>query len=383
MEEGIKTIPYSRQWIDEVDIESVSTILLDDYITQGPTIDLFEKAVCDYVGAKYAVAFSSGTAALHGAMVAAGIKTGDEIVTSPITFVASSNAAVYVGGIPRFSDIDPTTYCINCDTITEKISRKTKAIIPVDYAGFPVDVRSIKCQIDDDVVLIEDAAHAFGGSRNGKRIGLEADMTMFSFHPVKSITTGEGGMIVTNNEEYAETLRIFRTHGITRDREVLTRDDGPWYYEMQSLGFNYRLTDIHAALGLSQLQKLDLFIDKRNKIASIYNNAFKEVRDLIVPPIVPDSSVHAYHLYPLLLDPKISRHEFFLNLKEKGIHSQVHYIPVHLQPFYQNHYGYQEGDFPFAEDFYRREISIPIFPKMESDECEYVISSIYDILQNQ
>lgn len=252
----MKIIPYGKQWIDEEDIAAVVDVLKGDWLTQGPNVEKFEKAVADYIGVKYAVAFNSGTAALHAAMFAAGVREGDEIITSPITFVATSNSAVYLGATPVFVDIDLKTYCIDTQLIEEKITPKTKVIAPVDLAGYPVDMRPImELARKYDLVIIEDAAHALGAKRYGKMVGQEADMTMFSFHPVKHITTGEGGIIVTNSMEYAEKMRLFRTHGITKKPEFLVKNDGPWYYEMHELGFNYRITDFQCALGLSQLKK--------------------------------------------------------------------------------------------------------------------------------
>jgi len=373
----VNNIPYGRQWIDEEDISAVAEVLGSDWLTQGPDIEEFEKAIANYVGVKYVVTFSSGTSALHGAMFAAGIGPGDEIITSPITFVATSNSAIYLGARPRFVDIDLNTYCIDTSRIEEAITENTKVIAPVDLAGYPVDIESVmEIAGRHNLVVVEDSAHALGAKRNGKMVGTEADMSMFSFHPVKHITTGEGGIIATNNEDYYKRMKIFVTHGITKDPALLQKNDGPWYYEMQELGFNYRLTDFQCALGLSQLKKIESFLDRRNEIASMYDEAFKDVEGLVIPP-KPEQhgSRHAYHLYPILLT-KTDRKEAYIKLREMGIFAQVHYIPVHLQPYYSKNYGFKTGDYPNAEYYYEHELSIPMYPRMTDEEVNYVIESI-------
>lgn len=371
-------IPYGRQWIDEKDIEEVVKVLESDWLTQGPQIEKFEEEIASYVGAKYAVAFNSGTSALHGAMFAAGVTKDNEIISSPITFVASTNAGIYLGAKPIFADIDNRTYCIDISKIEENITTKTKVIVPVDYAGYPVDIEKInEIAKKYNLVVIEDAAHALGAQRNGEKVGTQADMTMFSFHPVKHITTGEGGIITTNNEEYYEKLKIFRSHGITKDETKLTRNDGPWYYEMQYLGYNYRITDIQCALGRSQLRKLESFIERRIEIAKKYDEAFKDNSNIQLPP-KSENTRHVYHLYPILV-PKEKRSYIFNKLREKNIFAQVHYIPVHTQPYYITNYGYKYGDYPNAEEFYEREISIPIYPKLTNEEQEYVIKTLNEL----
>jgi len=377
----MKIIPYGSQWIDEEDIDAVFSVLRGDWLTQGPMVNRFEEALAAYVDSKYAVAFNSGTSALHGAMFAAGVSKGDEIITTPITFLATVNSFVHLGGIPVFVDIDPTTYCIDTQLIEDAITSQTKVIAPVDMAGYPVDMRKIRSIAKKyDLVVIDDAAHALGARRYGKIVGQEADMTMFSFHPVKHITTGEGGMIVTDNEEYAERLRMFRNHGITRDPNQFSSNDGPWYYEMHYLGFNYRITDIQCALGLSQLKKLENFIKRRNQIADAYDSAFQDLPRIITPPRPPwPDSRHAFHLYPIQLIGN-ERRDVLVKLKEKGILTQVHYIPVHYQPFYKEKFGFQRGQFPHAENYYNHELSLPIFPKMNNQDVETVISSIFNIL---
>ena len=373
----MNSIPYGKQWIDEDDISAVVKVLGSDWLTQGPDIEEFENTIANYVGSKYAVAFSSGTSALHGAMFAAGINSGDEIITSPITFVATSNSAIYLGARPGFVDIDLNTYCIDTAKIEEAITENTKVIAPVDLAGYPVDIQAVmEIARKHKLIVVEDSAHALGAKRNGKMVGTEADMSMFSFHPVKHITTGEGGIIATNNEDYYKRMKIFVTHGITKDPALLQKNDGPWYYEMQELGFNYRLTDFQCALGLSQLKKIESFLDRRNEIASMYDEAFKDVEGLVIPP-KPEQhgSRHAYHLYPILLT-KTDRKDAYVKLREMGIFAQVHYIPVHLQPYYSKNYGFKKGDYPNAEYYYEHELSIPMYPRMTNEEVNYVIESI-------
>ncbi|MDG6249241.1 UDP-4-amino-4,6-dideoxy-N-acetyl-beta-L-altrosamine transaminase [Methanocalculus sp.] len=372
-------IPYGRQWLDEDDIQAVVNVLKSDWITQGPKIEEFERAVADYIGVKHAVAFNSGTSALHAAMYVAGVRHGDEVITSPITFVATPNSAVYCGGKPVFTDIDPDTICMSIDQIEDAITKTTKVIAAVDMAGYPVDMRKIN-EITEkhDLIIIEDAAHALGSERYGTKVGVEADMTMFSFHPVKHITTGEGGMIVTDNETFAEKLRLFRSHGITKDPHVLTRIDGPWYYEMHVLGFNYRITDLQCALGLSQFKKLEKFLSRRCEIAGAYDKAFQDIPNILIPPRPPwSNSRHAFHLYPVRCTG-CDRKELMLNLRERGILTQVHYIPVHLQPFYMTNFGYGRGDYPHAEKFYEQELSLPMFPRMTDEDVNRVIDAVCD-----
>ena len=379
----MKTIPYGSQWVDADDIDAVCTVLKGDRLTQGPMIERFEEEIARYVGTRYAVAFNSGTSALHGAMYAAGVSPKDEVVTSPITFVATPNSAVYLGARPVFADIDMRTYCIDTDLARVALTDKTKVIAPVDMAGYPVDLPAITdMAADHDLVVVEDAAHALGAMRNGVLVGSEADMTMFSFHPVKHITTGEGGIITTNREDFAESLRLFRSHGITKDPRRLLKNDGPWYYEMQELGYNYRITDIQCALGLSQMKKLERFIARRNEIAMIYNDAFKNIPNILPPPLAgAPRSRHAYHLYPIRVPGK-DRKEIFLKLHEQGILCQVHYIPVHLQPYYRDTFGYHEGDYPVAEEYYQTEISLPLFPKMTDDDVNTVINAVQNVIGN-
>lgn len=371
-------IPYAKQWIDEEDIAYVSEVLRGDWLTQGPTIDLFEEEIARYTDSKYCVAFNSGTAALHAAMFAAGVQEGDEVITAPVTFVATSNSAIYLRARPVFVDIDWKTYCIDVSKIESAITEKTRVIAPIDYAGYPVNIEPIlEMAHKKGIVVVEDAAHALGAKRNGKPVGSQSDMTMFSFHPVKHITTGEGGVITTNSEDYYKKMKIFRTHGITKDPGLLVcKDEGPWYYEMQCLGYNYRITDFQCALGISQLKKLPDSLQRRNQIALKYHRAFRSFPEMILPPLPEESnSSHAYHLFPVLFTGKERKH-VFTELKKKGIHAQVHYLPVHLQPYYVNNFGFKKGDFPVSEAFYEKEISIPMFPALSDSEIEYVIEVI-------
>lgn len=375
------TIPYGRQWIDDDDIKAVIEVLRSDWITQGPKIQEFEERIAEYVGAECVVAFNSGTSALHGAMYAAGISPGDEVITSPITFVATSNSVIYQGGRPTFVDIESKTGCIDCSLIEKTINTSTKVIAPVDFAGYPVDLEPIREIADDhSCIIIEDAAHALGAIRNGVKVGSEADMTMFSFHPVKHITTGEGGIITTNNREYAEAMRRFRSHGIVKDPSLMRENHGPWYYEMQDIGFNYRITDIQCALGISQMNRIEEFIRRRNEIADRYDRLFQDIPGLVLPPRPDKTSRHAFHLYPVCITGA-DRRLLFQKLRTKGIFCQVHYIPVHLQPYYQDIFGYSHGDFPIAERFYQTEISLPMYPALRDDEQDFVAKLVIECIR--
>ncbi|CAI8714902.1 UDP-4-amino-4,6-dideoxy-N-acetyl-beta-L-altrosamine transaminase [Bacillus pseudomycoides] len=375
-------LPYGKQSIDEDDIQAVINVLKSDFITTGPTIKQFENQVAAYVGAKYAVAFSSGTAALHGACFAAGISNDDEVITTSMTFAASSNCVLYQGGVPVFTDIKSDTYNIDPNLIKDKITNKTKAIIPVHFTGQPVELEKIsKIAQEYNLTVIEDAAHALGATYKKKKIGSISDMTMFSFHPVKHITTGEGGIITTNNEDYYQKLLQFRTHGITRNPNNLTENHGPWYYEMQFLGYNYRMTDIQAALGLSQLQKLDSFIAKRKQYVSMYNMALKDLPEVILPKQLDhvDSSWHLYIIQLNLPMLKVDRKEIFQALQQENIGVNVHYIPIHLQPYYQK-LGYQKGICPNAEKLYESIITLPLFSEMSEQDANDVIQAVKKVI---
>lgn len=374
-------LPYGSQWIDNNDIEAVIMSLKSDWITTGPAIDRFEKELSDYVGSRYAVAFSNGTAALHAACFAAGITEGDEVITSPLTFVASSNCVLYTGAKPIFSDVDPKTYNICPASVNALITDRTKAIIPIDFTGQPANYVELKrIAHEKSLVIIEDAAHALGAKFNGESVGSFNDMTMFSFHPVKHITTGEGGAIATNNPVYYEKLKMFRAHGITRDEGKLEQERQPWEYEMQFLGYNYRLTDIQAALGNRQLKKLDHFVKIRKDYARRYDNAFENMEG-VVTPFQAKGSQSSWHLYVLRLKGRFAklRKEIFEALKAENIGVNVHYMPVHTQPYYQR-LGYKAGSCPIAEEIYEQIITLPLFPKMKLSDVDDVIDAVRKVL---
>lgn len=370
-------IPYGRQTIDDNDIQAVLDVLKSDYLTTGPKVAEFEKKVADYVGVKYAVAVNSGTAALHIACLAAGIKEGDEVITSPITFAASANCVLYCGGTPVFADIDAETYNISPKQIQEKITSNTKAIIPVHYTGQPCDMEAIQAIARKyNLLVIEDAAHALGAEYKGKKIGSISDMTCFSFHPVKPVTTGEGGMVVTNNEKLYKKLLLFRSHGITRDDNLMTENQGDWYYQQLELGYNYRITDISCALGISQMDKIDDFIKRRREIAKRYDEAFKDVKGIKIPKQI-EGATSGWHLYMIQVD---DRKKIFDKLRKTGIGVNVHYIPVYKHPYYQNN-GYERCCCPVAESYYSRAISLPIFPGLTNEQQQYVIGEVIKSLE--
>lgn len=367
-------IPYGRQKIDDEDIAEVVKVLKSDYLTTGPVIKKFEDRVAEYTNTKYAVAVSNGTAALHVACMAAGISKGDEVITPPITFAASSNCVLYCGGTPVFADIDEHTYNIDPIDIENKITDRTKAIIPVHFAGQPCDMKAIhKIAEKYNLIVIEDGAHALGASYGVNKIGGLSHMTTFSFHPVKPITTGEGGMILTNDEDLYKRLMLFRSHGITRDEKQLIGNDGAWYYEQLELGYNYRITDIQCALGLSQMNKLDAFIDRRRDIARKYDEAFKDESDIIIPTQATECH-SGWHLYVIQVPAK-KRKDIFDKLRSVGIGVNVHYRPVYMNPYYQQH-GYKDIHCEKAEELYKRIISLPIHPGLTDDEQDYVIEQV-------
>ena len=387
-----KYLPYGHQWIDDEDIASAVRVLKSDWITQGSKIKEFEEAIGKYVGAKYAVALSSGTAALHSACFAAGISKGDEVITTPITFVASSNCILYMGGKPIFADIKEDTYNIDPEEIEGKITNRTKAIIPVDFAGQSADLDKIhKIAQKHNLIVIEDATHALGAEYKTNQKWVKAgscihsDMAIFSFHPVKPITTGEGGMVVTDNKEYYEKLLMFRTHGMTKESSKFKVQSskliGNWYYEMQELGFNYRLTDFQCVLGISQLRKLDKFIQRRREIVKRYNEAFKNIDEIITPYEKPEvkSGWHIYVIRLSLDKLKATRREIFEALRAENIGVQVHYIPVYYHPYYKK-LGYQKGICPKAEKYYEEAITLPVFPAMKDEDIEDVIKGLKKVI---
>ncbi|MGN0513857.1 MAG: UDP-4-amino-4,6-dideoxy-N-acetyl-beta-L-altrosamine transaminase [Lachnospiraceae bacterium] len=372
-------IPYGRQCIDEQDIEEVVKVLKSDFLTTGPKIAEFEKKFAEYVGAEYAVAVSNGTAALHVACMAAGIGEGDEVITTPITFAASSNCVLYCGGKTVFADIDPVTYNIDPDDIERKITDRTKAIIAVHFTGQPCDMDRIhEIAQKHNLIVIEDAAHAVGAEYKGKKVGSISDMTTFSFHPVKHITTGEGGMITTNDKELYKRLLLGRTHGITRDASMLIENHGPWYYEQLDLGYNYRITDFQAALGISQLSKIEQFLKRRYEIADRYNKAFEKVEAITVPQQMNEVK-SAWHLYIIQVAAE-KRLEIFNKLREAGIGVNVHYIPVYTFPYYRQN-GYLDTICPNAEELYTHIISLPIFYSLTDEEQDYVIEKVKELVK--
>ena len=375
-------LPYGKQYIDNSDIEAVVGVLKSNYITCGPKIEEFENAVAEFVGAKYSVAVNSGTAALHAACFAAGIGAGDEVITTPMTFAASANCVLYMGAKPVFADIDPNTYNINPQEIEKIITSRTKAIIPVDFTGQPVELDTIKkIAQKHNLMVIEDAAHALGSEYNGKKVGSISDLTEFSFHPVKHITTGEGGMVTTNDAKLYERLKMFRTHGITRDSNKMFENHGAWYYEMQELGFNYRITDMQAALGTSQLKKLERFIQRRQAIIQRYNKEFLNIEE-ITTPYQKEGCNSAWHLYIIRLKLeklKVDRKQIFDALKGENIGVNVHYIPIHYFPYYKK-LGYQKGLCPNAEKLYEEIITIPLFPSMEDKDVDDVIKAVKKVI---
>jgi perosamine synthetase len=372
-------IPYGRQSIDDDDIAAVVEVLRGDWLTQGPAVAAFEEACAAACGAPHAVAFSSGTAALHAACHAAGLGPGDEVLTSGMTFAASANCAAYVGATPTFADIDPATGNVSVATVAAAITEHTRAVVPVDFAGLPAPVAEIRAALGPRVVVIEDAAHALGAHRPDGPVGdgAHADMTMFSFHPVKSVTAGEGGIITTRDEGLRDALREFRSHGMTRE---LAAPDGGWSMEQRTLGFNYRLTDIQSALGRSQLAKLERYVAARNAIADRYRAELAELDAIELPPAAPPGARHAYHLFAIHCRAGAdARRRLYDGLRERGILAQVHYLPPYLHPWYRDTYGYGPGLCPAAEDYYAGCLSLPCFPGLTEPEQDQVIAAVREL----
>ena len=419
----MEIIPYGKQYIDQDDIDAVIEVLNSDWLTQGPKVKEFEDNVARYHHCKYAVAFCNGTAALHASYYVSTkfpFGKGDkriedlniftsyrnpsekeylsfkkqywEFITTPITFVATANAGLYCGGSQKFVDIDLKTYCIDIEKIEDEITDLTRVITAVSYAGYPVDIKAIKSLPkvkNNNICIIHDACHAIGARRNGQGIVDFADMTVLSFHPVKHITTGEGGMVITNNKEYYDKLILFRNHGITKNQKLfVNKADGGWYYEMQELGYNYRLTDIQSALGISQMKKLDLFLYRRNQIAQIYQNELQIFQWMELPPtfnkdwlekneykdlIIKPKNLHAYHLFPIKLDARVDKKNFFNYMYDNGIGVQVHYIPIHLQPSYSKYYNqFSKAHYENSKLFYESEISLPMYFNLENSKVQKV-----------
>jgi len=369
-----RLIPYGHQCIDEDDIQAVVDVLRSDWITTGPAVEAFERRVAEFVGAEYGVAVSSGTAALHTAVFATGLKPGDEVIVPAMTFAATANAVVFQGATPIFCDVDAETLLIAPDLVEAKVSARTKAIIAVDYAGQPCDYDALREIADKNkLILIADACHSLGASYRGRKVGTLADLTVFSFHPVKHITTGEGGMVVTDELQYQRRMVMFRNHGITTDYRQRA-EKGSWFYEMVDLGYNYRITDFQCALGMSQLKKLPGWIKRRKEIASRYDKAFKNL-GLVEPLVVTSNVSHVYHLYIVKLQ-NIERDKVFNFLREAGVGVNVHYIPVYLHPFYRERFDTNRGMCPVAEAAYEQILSLPVFPAMADEDVDIVISAV-------
>lgn len=384
-------ISYGKQSIDQSDIDALIEVLESDWLTQGPAVEKFENDLNNYFGSKYCCAVSNGTAALHLVGLALGWEPGDIIITTPITFLATVNCIVYSGAIPDFVDIDTKTYTLEPNQLEEKIKyyhlngKKVKAVIGVDFAGHPCDWKTLREIADKyEIQLINDNCHALGASYyNDKKYAVKyADVVTQSYHPVKHITTGEGGSIITNKSLIDNKVKLLRTHGMEKNNNQLKNNEDPWYYEMHIPGYNYRVTDLQCALGSSQLKKLSKFVYARQQIASRYDKAFSNINSLIIPQS-QDNILHAYHLYPLQIDFQrigLSKSELFKKMKEFGINLQVHYIPVHLQPFYSKMYGFEKGDFPISEEFYEKEVSLPIYPNLKEGDVSKVINSLLELV---
>lgn len=375
---------YGHQYLDQADYEAVLDVLKSDFLTCGPKINELEQKLCEMTGAKYAVVCSNGTAALHIAAMAAGIGKGDELITTPITFAASANCALYCGGRPVFADINENTYNIDPASVEAHITPKTKAVVAVDYTGQAVELDRLKeiCK-KHNLALIEDGAHSIGTKYKGTPIGGIADMTTFSFHPVKTVTGGEGGAVLTNSDEYYKRLLLYRSHGITRDPSLLEKEiDGPWYYEQIALGYNYRMTDIQAGLIISQLDKLEQFSKRRKELVARYNEAFSKMDTVTVQQEIPESDT-TRHLYILRIKSnmlKINRREFFDALAAENICCNVHYIPIYYFPYYQK-LGYKKGLCPKAEALYEEMLSLPLYYGLSDKDCDDVIKAVKKITE--
>lgn len=383
-------IPYGKQNISQADIDAVVNVLNSDFLTQGPQVPAFEKLVAEFVGAKHALAVNSATSALHIACLALGLGKGDVLWTSPITFVASSNCALYCGATIDFADIDSKTYNMSIEALKTKLEQAKKQdklpkiVVPVHLCGQPCDMQEIYALSREyGFKIIEDASHAIGGKYKEQYIGSGqySDITIFSFHPVKIITTAEGGMALTNDAELAQKMDLFRSHGVTRNPDLMTKEaEGPWYYQQVDLGFNYRMTELQAALGLSQVQRLEEFVAKRHEIAKKYNQILKDL-PVVLPYQRPEtySGLHLYVIKLQLDQMTKSRREIFELLRERGIGVNVHYIPVHLQPYYEN-LGFKQGDFLEAESYYASAISLPMYPDLTEDKIDYIYQTLKEVL---
>jgi UDP-4-amino-4,6-dideoxy-N-acetyl-beta-L-altrosamine transaminase len=372
-----KYLPYGHQCINDDDVNAVVEALRGDWLTTGPTVERFESAFSGYIGASHAVSFSSGTAALHGAMHVAGVLPGDLVLAPSLTFAATANAALFCGGKPLFADISNDSLCldpVSAETACASAEGTVRVMAPVSYAGYPVDIEAFReLATRFGAVLIEDASHALGASRRGIKIGVEADMTVFSFHPVKHITTAEGGMVVTNSSEFARRLRLFRSHGIVKSPDEFKRPyEGPWDNDMIDIGYNYRLSDVACALGLSQMKRVSEFVARRRELSAVYRKALSGEPEATQPP---DHPGHSYHLFPIWVSPSI-RKPVFESMCREGIGVQVHYVPLHLHTYYREKFSYSAGDFPRTELFSAGEISLPIYPDMTDEDAEFAASKL-------
>ena len=376
---------YGKQWVSEADVEAVAEVLRGDYVTCGPYVSALERKLEEYTGAKHAVAVANGTAALHCACIAAGVGPGDEVITTPMTFAASANCALYCGAMPVFADINPETYNIDPISIREHITDKTKAVVAVDFTGQAVELDEIRAICDEhNLVLIEDAAHSIGTEYKGKKVGSIADMTTFSFHPVKTITAGEGGAILTNDDELYKKLVLAHAHGITHDESLMVEapHEGPWYYEEISLGYNYRLTDFQSALLMSQMNRLDEFKARRQAIVKAYNEAFADVEGIFIQKEIEESDT-CRHLYIIQLELErlnCTRREFFDALSAENVQCQIHYVPVYWFPYYQQ-LGFKKGLCPNAEKMYEGIMSIPLYPRMTDSDVADVIHAVKKVAE--
>jgi perosamine synthetase len=379
-----KFLPFALPYITEEELKEVRKVLNSGWLTTGKFTFKFEEMFKKYIGCKYAIGVSSCTAALHLSLLAVGVKNTQEVITSCFTFCATANSIEYTGAKPVFADIDEETYNISPDEIKKRITENTVAIIPVDYAGHPVELKEIlKIAEENSLYVIEDAAHALGSEYENKKIGNISHLTCFSFYPTKNITTGEGGMVTTNNLEFAEKIKILSLHGINRDAWKRYRKEGSWYYEEVELGYKYNLPDINSAIGIVQLKRIEKFLKIREKYAKIYDENLKNVEEIVIPKVRKNVR-HSYHLYPILLESKkLKRDEFIEELKKQGIGASVHFLPVHLHPYYKNKYKYKEGDFPVAEKIYKKIVSLPLYPKMEESDIIRVVKSIKNILKRR
>jgi len=380
-----KFIHIAQPHFDKEEKREIIKAMESGWVTLGPLTKKFEENFAEYVGSKYAVGVTSCTGGLHLSLIAAGISEGDEVITTPFTFTATASVIHHVGARPVFVDVDEKTFNIDIDKIEKKITKKTKAIIPVHYAGQPVDIDSVhKIAKKHNLIVIEDAAHAAGALYKSKKIGSLSDFTVFSFHPIKNMTTGDGGMITTNNQKYAEKLASLRLHGMTRDAWKRHTATGTWQYDIETPGFKYNMTDIAAALGIHQLKKLNKFISRRKEIAAVYNSEFSKIPEITIP-FVKKNSDHIFTLYTILINTKnlkITRDEIVEELKKAGIGAHIQFIPLHYLTFYKKEFGYKKGDFPVSEGLFEKILSLPIYPKMTKSDVSYVIKTLKKIITN-